>query len=460
VAVANLELGMFVCELDRPWSETNFAFQGFPLLTPDEMRAVRECCLYVYVDDTRRVRLQHGAPAAVAPRERKTPQRPQQPLASEIEEARAAYRDGSELIEQVLADVQHGRVIDTRACHGVVKRNLASMLRNESAMLWLIRLKSKDLYTSLHCLSVSIMAMGFGNHLGLADDKLQLLGMAGLLHDVGKMRIDPEILNKPGKLTAEEFDLIKRHPAFGLEALQAQPGIPQAALQAAYGHHERLDGTGYPLGSGPSQIAYMTRIITIVDAFDAITSHRAYDYARPVQSAFEILRSASGRQFDEELVREFIRWLGAFPVGTLVELHTGEVAGAHRRSGGGGRKARAAAAAPAGRGAARCGKAALHAALSGPGADHRGRGGHALSHLRWAARWLLRFAYRRSGVAVDSASAGPGRLRTGRLSPGIRPPAPPFPGAKRDRPVGHRALPEPGCWVTSAHFKNKESRHD
>ena len=326
VAVANLELGMFVCELDRPWSETNFAFQGFPLLTPDEMRAVRECCLYVYVDDTRRVRLQHGAPAAVAPRERKTPQRPQQPLASEIEEARAAYRDGSELIEQVLADVQHGRVIDTRACHGVVKRNLASMLRNESAMLWLIRLKSKDLYTSLHCLSVSIMAMGFGNHLGLADDKLQLLGMAGLLHDVGKMRIDPEILNKPGKLSAEEFDLIKRHPAFGLEALQAQPGIPQAALQAAYGHHERLDGTGYPLGSGPSQIAYMTRIITIVDAFDAITSHRAYDYARPVQSAFEILRSASGRQFDEELVREFIRWLGAFPVGTLVELHTGEVA--------------------------------------------------------------------------------------------------------------------------------------
>lgn len=278
VAVANLELGMFVCELDRPWSETNFAFQGFPLLTPGEMRAVRECCLYVYVDDTRRVRLQHGAPAAVAPRERKTPQRPQQPLASEIEEARAAYRDGSELIEQVLADVQHGRVIDTRACHGVVKRNLASMLRNESAMLWLIRLKSKDLYTSLHCLSVSIMAMGFGNHLGLADDKLQL------------------------------------------------PGIPQAALQAAYGHHERLDGTGYPLGSGPSQIAYMTRIITIVDAFDAITSHRAYDYARPVQSAFEILRSASGRQFDEELVREFIRWLGAFPVGTLVELHTGEVA--------------------------------------------------------------------------------------------------------------------------------------
>jgi len=327
VAVARLELGMYVCELDRPWNETNFAFQGFPLLTPGEVRALRNCCEYVYVDDTRRVRLQHDAPVpVVGPRVRKPIQRPHQALSTEVEEARAAYLDGSRLIDQVLADVQHGRVIDTRACHSAVKRNLASMLRNESAMLWLIRLKNKDLYTSLHCLSVSIMAMGFGNHLGLQDDKLQLLGMAGLLHDVGKMRIDPEILNKPGKLTAEEFEVIKRHPVFGLEALRAQPGIPEAALHAAYGHHERLDGTGYPLGSGPAQISYMTRIITIVDAFDAITSHRAYDCARPVQSAFEILRSASGRQFDEDLVREFIRWLGAFPVGTLVELHTGEVA--------------------------------------------------------------------------------------------------------------------------------------
>ncbi|WP_312443775.1 MULTISPECIES: HD-GYP domain-containing protein [Stutzerimonas] len=327
VAVARLELGMYVCELDRPWNETNFVFQGFPLLTPGEVRALRNCCEYVYVDDTRRVRLQHDAPVpVVGPRVRKPIQRPQQALSTEVEEARAAYLDGSRLIDQVLADVQHGRVIDSRACHSAVKRNLASMLRNESAMLWLIRLKNKDLYTSLHCLSVSIMAMGFGNHLGLQDDKLQLLGMAGLLHDVGKMRIDPEILNKPGKLTAEEFEVIKRHPVFGLEALRAQPGIPEAALHAAYGHHERLDGTGYPLGSGPAQISYMTRIITIVDAFDAITSHRAYDCARPVQSAFEILRSASGRQFDEDLVREFIRWLGAFPVGTLVELHTGEVA--------------------------------------------------------------------------------------------------------------------------------------
>ncbi len=328
VNVGNLELGMFICELDRPWAETGFAFQGFPLLRFDELQAVRACCDYVYIDETRWVRLSQPArgscAGAVSAAGRR--RRAQGALSAEVEEAKAAYHDGSRLIEQVLEQVQHGRAIDTRACHAAVRRNLQSLLRNESAMLWLIRLKRQDLYTGLHCLSVSIMAMGFGNHLGLADDDLEVLGMAGLLHDVGKMRIDLLVLNKPGKLTAEEFELIKRHPEFGFDALRSGPGIPQAALQAAYGHHERLDGTGYPLGLVAEQIPYMTRLITIVDAFDAITSHRAYDRARPVQAAFDILRDASGRQFDEALVREFIRWLGAFPVGTLVQLHTGEVA--------------------------------------------------------------------------------------------------------------------------------------
>jgi HD-GYP domain-containing protein (c-di-GMP phosphodiesterase class II) len=229
------------------------------------------------------------------------------------------------VLDQVLLDVQQGRAIDTKACQALVKRNLESMLRNESAMLWLTRLKSQDLYTSLHCLSVSILAMGFGTHLGLPDDKIETLGIAGLLHDVGKMKIDPVVLNKPGKLTEEEFRHIKLHPTFGYQALCGQDDIPAAAIQAAHGHHERLDGKGYPLGLDDYQIPFTTRVITIVDAFDAITSHRLYDNARPIQAAYDVLRSSAGQQFDEALVQEFIRWLGVFPVGTLVELHTGEI---------------------------------------------------------------------------------------------------------------------------------------
>lgn len=325
--VSHLELGMYICELDRPWRQTDFLFQGFPLLKLEHIQAVRERCDYVFVDDTRRVLLDQGqviVPTATPLRVTRTMTRI--PLALEVQEAREAYRSSALALDQVLSDVQLGRPIDTKACQALVKRNLESMLRNESAMLWLARLKSQDLYTSLHCLSVSILAMGFGTHLGLPDEKIELLGLAGLLHDVGKMKIDPAILNKPGKLTQEEFEHIKLHPSFGYEALCSQDDIPAAAVQAAHGHHERLDGRGYPQGLDGYQIPFITRVVTIVDAFDAITSHRAYDDARPIQTAYDVLRSGADKQFDGALVQEFIRWLGVFPVGTLVELHTGEVA--------------------------------------------------------------------------------------------------------------------------------------
>ena len=325
--VSHLELGMYICELDRPWRQTDFLFQGFPLLKLEHIQAVRERCDYVFVDDTRRVLLDQGqviVPTATPLRVTRTMTRI--PLALEVQEAQEAYRSSALALDQVLSDVQLGRPIDTKACQALVKRNLESMLRNESAMLWLARLKSQDLYTSLHCLSVSILAMGFGTHLGLPDEKIELLGLAGLLHDVGKMKIDPAILNKPGKLTQEEFEHIKLHPSFGYEALCSQDDIPAAAVQAAHGHHERLDGRGYPQGLDGYQIPFITRVVTIVDAFDAITSHRAYDDARPIQTAYDVLRSGADKQFDGALVQEFIRWLGVFPVGTLVELHTGEVA--------------------------------------------------------------------------------------------------------------------------------------
>ncbi|MCW3148948.1 HD-GYP domain-containing protein [Stutzerimonas stutzeri] len=325
--VSQLELGMYVCELDRPWRESDFLFQGFALLDVEQIRALRQRCDFVYVDETRRLPLGADGMVAVSVRPTKIQRSlPATPLSEEIEHAYDAFHAGARLLDEVLADVQLGRPIDTRACHVVVRRNLESMLRNESAMLWLARLKTQDVYTSLHCLSVSILAMGFGKHLGLPDARIELLGMAGLLHDVGKMKIDPQVLNKPGKLTTEEFEHIKQHPSFGYRALCAQEDIPGAAVQAAYGHHERLDGTGYPLGLDRSQIPFVTRVVTIVDAFDAITSHRSYDRARPIQAAYDVLRSGSDRQFDERLVGEFIRWLGVFPVGSLVELHSGEVA--------------------------------------------------------------------------------------------------------------------------------------
>ena len=161
--------------------------------------------------------------------------------------------------------------------------------------------------------------------LGLLGESLEQLGISGLLHDVGKISIDPLVLNKPGKLTAEEFELMKQHAVRGYKLLLSHRDLPSIAIDVAHGHHERLDGQGYPRGLGATLIAYFTRIISIIDCFDAITSNRVYDRARTVKDAFKVLMECRDSHFDAELVMRFIEWLGIFPVGTLVELHTGEV---------------------------------------------------------------------------------------------------------------------------------------
>lgn len=322
VDVSQLEIGMYVCEVDRPWRETPFLFQGFPLLTVQDIRAVQDCCQYVFIDEFQRVKVSlkpEGAGLGATDSHKRAP------LSREMQQARRNREKSSALIKDVFFDVQLGRGINTAACREVVSENLQSLLRNESAMLWLTRMKSQDEYTSQHCLSVSIMAMGFGHHLGVANAGLEQLGISGLLHDVGKIKIDQQVLNKPGKLTAEEFEHIKQHASLGYKLLLSHRDLPSIAVDVAHGHHERLDGLGYPRGLEATQIPYFTRIISIIDCFDAITSNRVYDRARTVKDAFKVLMDCRETYFDAELVMRFIEWLGIFPVGTLVELHTGEV---------------------------------------------------------------------------------------------------------------------------------------
>lgn len=312
-----LKIGMYVCEVDRPWRETPFLFQGFPLLTAEDIQAVQACCQYVFIDELQQVQ--------VSPTDTPPPSHRRQPLSRELQQASHCQQASTRLIEHVFERIVHGHQIDVPACRAVVRDNLDSLLRNESAMLWLTRLKSQDEYTSQHCIAVSIMAMGFGQHLGLASEALEQLGLCGLLHDVGKIRVDQRLLNKPDKLTPEEFEHIKGHARLGYALLKQHADLAAIVSQAAHGHHERLDGTGYPQGLQEEQIPYFTRIISIVDCFDAITSQRVYDRARSVKDAFKVLMDERDTQFDAELVMRFIEWLGIFPVGTLVELHTGEV---------------------------------------------------------------------------------------------------------------------------------------
>ena len=155
--------------------------------------------------------------------------------------------------------------------------------------------------------------------------ELEELGMCGILHDVGKIKVPDEILNKPGRLTDEEFLIMQAHTTYGWQLLMANREVPPAAVDVAYTHHERMDGLGYPRKLPAQRIPFKAKIIAVVDAYDAITSDRAYSEGRSSLEALRILFEAKGTQFDETVVLAFIQLIGVYPPGEIVELSTGEV---------------------------------------------------------------------------------------------------------------------------------------
>ena len=330
IAATQLTLGMYVCEVDKPWEETPFLFQGFPIQTEADLEAITHECEYVYVDDARYVDMKPTRPSVRLPaqnslNERITQSKPKS-LEQTIEKAKNTYSKGTTLIKKTLLDLQLGVGLDSKACKTFVNETVDRMLENESAMLWFNRLKAQDEYTSQHCLSVAILSIGFARFLGYDKPELKTIGLCGLLHDVGKMKVDQDILNKPGKLNDGEFALMKSHAQKGYELLIGHKDLPTSVVDVAYTHHERLDGTGYPRGLTKEQIPQRSFIISICDVYDAITSHRVYDNARAPMEALKVLMKGRNTQFDDSLVVKFIEWLGVFPVGTLIKLNTGETA--------------------------------------------------------------------------------------------------------------------------------------
>ncbi len=329
MAVGSLKPGMFVCELDRPWEQSPFLFQGFPLLSDDDILAVKLLCEFVYIDEARTIEI--GAPRrtlSLVPMAGKVETDSNHPvrvsLAEEAEHAGFVHAHGKAVVEKVFDDILTGHAIPVQDCRALIRQCVSSLVRNENALIWFSRLKSRDEYTALHCLSVAVLAAGFARHLGHSETEMEDIGLAGLLHDVGKIQLDQTILNKPERLTAEEYEHVKQHAALGYQLLSEQ-AVGDWPLIAARSHHERLDGAGYPQGLAGTSIPYVAKLIAVVDCYDAITSNRVYDAARSTSKAFKVLMEEKGKHFDERLVEKFIEWIGVYPVGSLVELHTGEI---------------------------------------------------------------------------------------------------------------------------------------
>lgn len=314
---------MYMSYPDRPWLETRFLFQGILLTTEKNVKEVSAECEYIWVDRAKSRTIQTAREPVPTDG---VPKPIQKSVEKEFRAAQHAIADAKSQIELNLKSLAKGEGISATRIRKSVNSCVDSIINNPNALLWLGRLRTKDNYIAEHCLNVGVLAIAFGRHLGFEKPELEILGMCGMLHDVGKLHVDQTILDKPAKLTDEEFAVIKDHCRLGKQILEQDEDVPKVVIEAAYGHHERVDGSGYPRGIRADQLNLYTRIISIVDTYDAITTNRCYDSSRPANEAMKVLFKCRETQFEPILVEKFIECLGIYPTGSLVELHTDEVA--------------------------------------------------------------------------------------------------------------------------------------
>jgi len=314
---------MYIAELDRPWTDTPFRFQGFVLSTEEQLEALRKYCKTVIVDSEKSALA--NAPRAGMQYFGKTVYAEKATVDQELAPARGAYTSSHAMVQETLAMVRIGRNLDAERVRGAVKSLTESVLRNPDALLLFSQLRAKGEYTESHAIDVSIYMITFGRFLQLEPGQIEFLGYLGLLQDIGKVRLPKELLEKRGRLTIEEFERAKLHVNYSVEILRSTAGLPGDLARIAALHHERHDGSGYPKGLRGTEIGMIGSIAAIVDTFDALTVKRPY--AEPVSpsAAISMLYKWRGVFFDAHLVEQFIRCIGIFPVGSLVELNTREL---------------------------------------------------------------------------------------------------------------------------------------
>ena len=326
IHISELKIGMFVSKLDRPWLETPFLMQGFVVESLDDIDAISEYSQHVWIDAVREEWIAPEERAVATGQSKKVSYINKVDTQAEHSAALQTYREARRITRTLLDDLRLGGVVNSEQAKETVKDCVHSVLRNPDALLWMSKIRSQDEYTAEHCLNVCILAIAFGRHLGMSEADLERLGMCGLLHDVGKMKVDPAVLNKPSELTEKEFNIMKAHSTHGRNLLMASPGIPNSTIDVAYSHHEKMDGTGYPRGLKSSGISELAKMIAIVDAYDAMTADRCYSPSIPSTEALKVIFKDRGTHFDDRLALEFIKSVGLYPPGTLVELVNGLVA--------------------------------------------------------------------------------------------------------------------------------------
>ncbi len=247
-------------------------------------------------------------------------------LEEELPRARQAFSQGEVVLNSVMSDMRGGKLPQLAEIGEAVDGMVGSMLDNPDALMWVARLREEDVTTYNHGLKVALYLVALGRHLGFPRRELGYLGQIGMLADIGKTRIPRSILEKPGMLTPDEFSAIKEHVKLGLQVFASGPKLPEPVMLGIAQHHERMNGSGYPKGLEGSKISVYGKMAAIADSFAALITPRAYANASAPQDALMNLYEWSGTSFHEPMVEAFVQAVGVFPVGSLVELSSAEIA--------------------------------------------------------------------------------------------------------------------------------------
>lgn len=345
VNALDLEVGMYVSELDRPWVDTPFPLQGFHIKSLSDAQKVQNYCKFVFIDVEKgsapeQAKVKHAAP----PKKKQNAQQAQvstrpkravklksvkytnhQPLENELSKGEKVYEEIEHAFEDSIARLQKNEKFDAEPSKKVVKQITESVIRNPDALVWLSKMKAKHDATYSHAIRASVLAASFAVHLGMKQDDIELLTLAVLLCDIGILRLPEDALLLAKRLELEDIPEYTSHIALSIQILEESDNTPPEIIPIIEAHHERLDGSGYPFGLSGNQIPILAQIAGLVDEFDRITSIRSQDsQMTPADGASKIYKMRNGA-FHEQLVEEFIKAIGIYPAGTLVELNSDEI---------------------------------------------------------------------------------------------------------------------------------------
>ena len=333
--VEDLQIGMFVSELDRPWLESPFTLEGLLIKEADEIEQIKNISTHVYVDTDKSTHFTGSNNNAHLGQLKKQQKEFVDTLILEKNElgiddlqhktqkANNVRDRARTYVEHTFKEIYETGNIDVDIAREIVSELVESIINDPDTMVWLTHLKNKNESTTIHSVNVCIHSINLGRSIGLSPKELNILGLGAMLHDIGKTSVSNSILNKTSELNSDEFRLYKAHAFLGYKMVSTKPNIAPEVLDIVLDHHERLDGSGYPNQKKNDEISQFVRIVSLIDEYDELINGQFGKKGMSPHHALNALYNMTPGNFDQDLIEAFVKLIGVYPIGSIVELNTG-----------------------------------------------------------------------------------------------------------------------------------------